>query len=236
MRGLLAQPRATVQVDRWNGRETEPARGVKRQGPNGFPPNPILTDFQDTGTQKAAQYDAARWAPALQRTASRCAASGARDCCSTISMAAHPRGLFRPSFASTPHPRLKEGAGKTGCRPGTHGPLCERWQQESAQRHTGEAQHTAFPAQWFDGLCRVLPGERCTIAPVALPIADARARSGRHITARLGAQTPGARTTRFCRTLITPVVRATSFAHGCPPCDAYRADVTSVHRRPPRMS
>ena len=150
--------------------------------------------------------------------------------------ASHPRGSSRPSFASSRHPPMSEGAGKTGCRPGTHGPLCERWQQKSAQRHTGEAQHTAFPAQWFDGLCRVLPGERCTIAPVALPIADARARSGRHITARLGAQTPGARTTRFCRTLITPVVCATSFAHGCPPCDAYRADVTSVHRSPPRMS
>src|SRR6185369_11689315 len=50
MRGLLAQPRATVQVDRWNGRDTEPAHGVKRQGPNGFPPTPIMTDFQDTGT------------------------------------------------------------------------------------------------------------------------------------------------------------------------------------------
>ncbi|MHC2194771.1 hypothetical protein ACVJF1_007404 [Bradyrhizobium diazoefficiens] len=92
--------------------------------------------------------------------------------------------------------------------------------EKSAQRHTGEAQHTAFPAQWFDGLCRVLPGERCTIAPVALRIADVRARSGRRITARLGAQTPGARTTRFCRTQITPVVCATAFAHGCPPCDA----------------
>ncbi len=50
MRGLLVQPRATVQVDRWNGRETEPAHGVKRQGPNGFPPTLILTHFQDTGT------------------------------------------------------------------------------------------------------------------------------------------------------------------------------------------
>jgi hypothetical protein len=38
---------------------------------------------------------------------------------------------------------------------------------------------------------------------------DARARSGRHITARLDAQTPGVRTTRFCCTQITPVVRAT---------------------------
>jgi hypothetical protein len=80
--------------------------------------------------------------------------------------------------------------------------------QEAAQRHTGEAKQPAFPAQWFDGLCRALPGERCTIAPVALQMADARARSGRRITARLGAQTPGARTTRFCRTRTALVVRA----------------------------
>jgi len=33
-----------------------------------------------------------------------------------------------------------------------------------------------------------------------MQIADARARSGRYITARLDAQTPGVRTTRFCRT------------------------------------
>ena len=56
-----------------------------------------------------------------------------------------------------------------------------------AQRHTGEAKRPAFPAQWFDGLCRALPGERCTIAPVALPIPDARTRLGRHITTRLDA-------------------------------------------------
>src|SRR5512135_2574435 len=61
-RGLLAQPRATVQVDRWNGRETEPAHGVKRQGPNGFPPTAIMTDFPHTGTHVAAS-----WAPAQQR-------------------------------------------------------------------------------------------------------------------------------------------------------------------------
>jgi hypothetical protein len=36
-----------------------------------------------------------------------------------------PRDLLRPSFASSRHPPLSEGAGKTGCRPGTHGPLCE---------------------------------------------------------------------------------------------------------------
>jgi hypothetical protein len=64
---------------------------------------------------------------------------------------------------------------------------------------------------------------------------DARARSGRHITAALDAQTPGVRTTRFGRTPITPVVRATRIAHGCPPCESLRTDVISVHHRPARV-
>src|SRR4051794_2281439 len=118
------------------------------------------------------------------------------------------RGLFCPSFASSPPPQMKEGAGKTGCRlaPAVH--CAKVVVNKIAQRHTGEAQHPAFPAQWLYGLCRALPGERCTIAPVALRMADARARLSHHITATFGAQTPGARTTRFCRTPITPVVCA----------------------------
>ncbi|MET4384405.1 hypothetical protein ABIB73_000140 [Bradyrhizobium sp. F1.4.3] len=117
---------------------------------------------------------------------------------------------------------------------GTRGPLCESCATKLAQRHTGEAgNNPAFPAQWFDGLCRALPGERCTIAPVALQIADVRTRSGTPITARLGAQTPGARTTRFCRTRTAPVVCATPLAHGCPPCEALRADVA---QRPPQLT
>jgi len=67
-------------------------------------------------------------------------------------------------------------------------------------------------------------------------MADVRTRSGRHITARLDAQTPGVRTTRFCRTLITPVVCARPFAHGCPPCDSLRAGVACVHHGSSRVS
>jgi hypothetical protein len=122
--------------------------------------------------------------------------------------AQHPRGVFRPSFVSVLLPLGREGAGKTGCRLGTHGPLCANARRTDAQRHTGAAKQPAFPAQWLYGLCRALPGERCTIAPVALRIADARTRSGRHITARLDAQTPGVRTTRFRRTHAAPVVCA----------------------------
>jgi hypothetical protein len=70
-------------------------------------------------------------------------------------------------FASSPCPLMKEGAGKTGCRlaPTVH---CAKVAlRKAAQRHTGEAKQPAFPAQRFYGLCRALPGERCTIAPVA---------------------------------------------------------------------
>ena len=150
--------------------------------------------------------------------------------------ASHPRGSSRPSFALSPCPQLKEGAGKTGCRPGTHGPLCDGWQQESAQRHTGGAEHPAFPAQWFDGLCRALPGERCTIAPVALQMTDAKARLGRthhHETWRTGSG-------RQDHTIL-PYADHTGRARDAPrsrlsrPAKPSRADGTCVHRRPARV-
>ncbi|SCB51022.1 hypothetical protein GA0061098_101547 [Bradyrhizobium shewense] len=125
------------------------------------------------------------------------------------------RGMICPSFCFTCRPRERRGRREGRVPAGTRGPLCESvCFKKAAQRHTGEAKHPAFPAQWLYGLCRALPGERCTIAPVALRMADARARSGRNITATLGAQTPGARTTRFCRTQAAPVVCALVLAHG----------------------
>jgi hypothetical protein len=95
---------------------------------------------------------------------------------------------------------------------GSHCPLCETQAAcascTAGNRATG-ASRPSLRDGW-NGLCRALPGERCTIAPVALRMADARVRLDRRITARLGAQTPGARTTRFGRTPITPVVGARS--------------------------
>ncbi|MET4389016.1 hypothetical protein ABIB73_004781 [Bradyrhizobium sp. F1.4.3] len=129
----------------------------------------------------------------------------------TTDMFSRSRGAFRPSFASLPHPHMKEGAGRTGSRLAPMDRYARSRLRYNAQRETGQPKHPGLPcADGWNGLCRALPGERCTIAPVALPITDARARLGRHITARLGAQTPGARTTRFCRTPITPVVCARS--------------------------
>jgi hypothetical protein len=138
-----------------------------------------------------------------------------------IRAVSHSRGLCGPSFAVFFALKNAEGAGKAGCRlaPTVH---CAKVAlQEAAQRHTGEAQHTAFPAQWFYGLCRDLPGERCTIAPVALRMADAAARSARTHHRKTWRTDPG----RQDHTILpyagcTGRVRDT-FAHGCPPCEAF---------------
>ncbi|BBO07218.1 hypothetical protein BwSH20_25890 [Bradyrhizobium ottawaense] len=89
-----------------------------------------------------------------------------------------------------------------------------------AERPQGNRSIPAFPAQWLYGLCRDLPGERCTIAPVALRMADGRARlddTHHHKTWRTD---PG----RQDHTILpyadhTGRVRDT-FAHGSPPCES----------------
>ena len=68
---------------------------------------------RDSGLLRCARNDGARGAVALAQHASQFADTPT-----------HPRDLLRPSFASSRHPPMSEGAGKTGCRPGTHGPLC----------------------------------------------------------------------------------------------------------------
>jgi hypothetical protein len=45
--------------------------------------------------------------------------------------------------------------------------------RKTAQQHTGGANHSAFPAQWFDGLCRALPGAEFLLASLAPRIGDA---------------------------------------------------------------
>jgi len=136
------------------------------------------------------------------------------------------RRLTPELWASRDAPCLERAQGRPGAG----------WHPRSAVRRLREDRCTAayraartprpFPAQWFDGLWRALPGERCTIAPVVLRLIGARARSGRFTTASLDAQTPGVRTTRFCRTLEPHRSCARrSTAHGpSPPCNCRRAD------------
>jgi len=167
-----------------------------------------------------------RWAPALQRIAKkRCSASGARD--PLQSRQTRLRDLAarsaRAVLSVSPH-RKRKGAGKAGRRLAPE----VRTRRTHAGLTTGDAGRPAFPAQWCYGLWRALPGERCTIAPVALRLIDARARSGRHITASLDARTPGARTTRFCRPRTS--LPGHSRARACSPPTPKRNAVTAPCR------
>ena len=172
----------------------------------------------------------------------RCAVSGAREQILALHSNSNRTHGFASSRQDLPelccshHPRKCRGRREGRVPAGTRGPLCGNCATKFAQWHTGEAKHPAFPAQWFYGLCRALPGERCTIAPVALRMTDVRARSGRHITARLGAQAPGARTARFYRTQAAPVVCARRSLTVARPANHLRADAACVHHVPSRVS
>jgi hypothetical protein len=143
--------------------------------------------------------------------------------------------LVSPELCFVASPSIERGRREGRAPAGTRGPLCE---VAVRNLHSGiqvKPQRPAFPAQWFDGLCRALPGERCTIAPVALRMTDVRARLGvthHHKTWRTD---PG----RQDHTIL-PYASYTGrardvLAHGCPPCETLRADVTHVHRRPARV-
>ncbi|MET4760443.1 hypothetical protein ABH975_003507 [Bradyrhizobium ottawaense] len=61
-------------------------------------------------------------------------------------MGSHPRSAFRPSFASSPHPQLKEGAGKAGSRLAPIDRHAKsRLRMLHAQRVTGQPEHPGLP-------------------------------------------------------------------------------------------
>ena len=73
-----------------------------------------------------------------------------------------------PELCLNSSPSSNRGRREGRVPAGTHGPLCACSAMRNAQRHTGEAEHTAFPAQWSDGLCRALPGAEFLLASLAL--------------------------------------------------------------------
>ena len=83
----------------------------------------------------------------------------ARIAAVTANTRPHSRGAMRPRFCVTFGPLREEGAGKAGCA------LHPRSRVQSAQRKRTRAYrfsggNPAFPAQWFYGLLRALPGDR----------------------------------------------------------------------------
>src|SRR4051794_10454371 len=58
-------------------------------------------------------------------------------------MPSRSRGAFRPSFASSLHPQIQEGAGKAGCRLAPAVRCTKSTRRKTAQQHTGGANHSA---------------------------------------------------------------------------------------------
>ena len=126
----------------------------------------------------------------------------------------------------------QEGAGKAGCRlaPTVR---CARVAHE--KMHSGiqvQPKHSAFPAQWPDGLCRALPGAEFLLASLTPRIDDAVRPVGLACTSAKGlAVATTARTTRFCRTRSASLVRTKPRAHrDYPPCP--RLSRTTLPRPP----
>jgi len=109
----------------------------------------------------------------------------------------HSRGTICPSFAFRfPSTRREQGMPDARC---TRGLVCKMHERKRTRAYRFSGGYPTFPAQWFYGLCRALPGERIRLVTVAAGlIAD---RPGR-IDFATGSLAPatGVGTTRFCRT------------------------------------
>jgi hypothetical protein len=154
------------------------------------------------------------------------------------------RHTFAPSRRISPelllHSSSSDERGRREDRvpTGTRGLLREKCTQKTAQQHTGVAEHSAFPAQWSDGLCRDLPGAELSLWPP----------SPRELTmpsARLGSRTSPQRLDRSNHgqdhTVLpyasAPLVHTWPRTHrDYPPCPHPSCRRCRVHRNPARVS
>ena len=97
-------------------------------------------------------------------------------CTSSAGTPSRSRGSIRPSFAFVSEPSRLEGRREGRAPAGTRSPVCGKTRTGGPQ--VAPEQPGLPCADGFHGFLRALPGERCTIAPVALRMADVRARSG----------------------------------------------------------
>ena len=138
--------------------------------------------------------------------------------------ASRSRGLSRPSFASLfpLHPQLKEGAGKAGSPLAPAVLRAGGTEERDARRHTGAA-GTSRPSLrgGWNGLCRALLGERCTVAPVAVAaLFDASARLDvAHHRTSLAPASRAPEPHDFAVRTSHRSSCAVRLAHGFPPCE-----------------
>ena len=97
----------------------------------------------------------------------------------------HSRDALRPSFMKIVRPK-KKGAGKAGCalHPRSRVQCAFSKKRTRAYRFSGSC--PAFPAQWFYGLLRALPGEPGFLATIA----SVMRKHHRRLDASVGASGP----------------------------------------------
>jgi hypothetical protein len=77
----------------------------------------------------------------------------------------HSRGTFCPSHALLVTPFRKKGRREDRAPAGTHKTPMRNDCTRMHRGDTGQPRRPAFPAQWFDGLCRALPGDEFLLPP-----------------------------------------------------------------------
>ena len=127
-------------------------------------------------------------------------------------MRRHPRGADSVRVSCVLSPSTMEGAGNAGCtlHPRSRVQECAK-KRTRAYRFSGG--NPAFPAQWFYGLCRALPGDEFLLPPSSANWRHHAPGRARNASADLTPAT-GARTTRFCRTQLPPPKTSTSQVPG----------------------
>src|SRR5260221_8349821 len=90
-----------------------------------------------------------------------------------------PAARCARGLAKTIRPEITEGAGNAG-RSMHPQPRVQNKKAHEHSHHGHTGNHPAFPAQWFYGLLRALPGDQACLTPSpALLIADLTPASGR---------------------------------------------------------
>jgi hypothetical protein len=203
---------------------------MPREGGASSTPRPFFTVIASAAKQSRI---CPRRQPGLLRCARNDGAGGdviaLQFTSQTADAPSHSRGIVRPRLALRLALTVTRAQGRPGA--GWHPSPCA--EKMHTGWTTGLAGSPGLPcANGFNGVLRALLGERCTIAPVASRMADARARSGRHITARLDARTPGVRTTRLLRPRTSSHVASSAGVCSRPkPCED-AVSVVSCARRP----
>ena len=80
----------------------------------------------------------------------------------------------------------------------TRGLVCKVVREKRTRAYRFSGGNPAFPAQWFYGLCRALPGDEFVLSPSSTDMVLSDPGRARKTSADLTPAT-GARTTRFCR-------------------------------------